>query len=48
MEKKFAKPELLIIEFANEDVILTSNFGLDGDIWPIVGEDEGNPSTLWW
>ena len=37
MEKKFNKPELTVIQFANDDIIVTSGFGKgwgqDGDFW---------------
>ena len=37
MEKKFNKPELTVIQFNNEDIIVTSNYGKgwgqDGDLW---------------
>ena len=38
MEKKFNKPELAIIEFASDDIIVTSGgfgkgWGQDGDFW---------------
>ena len=29
-EKKFLKPELVIVEFFNEDIILTSDGDIDG------------------
>ena len=38
MEKKFNKPELAIVEFAKEDIIVTSGgfgngYGQNGDFW---------------
>ena len=38
MEKKFNKPELTVIKFANDDIIVTSGFGKGwneqpGDFW---------------
>lgn len=38
MKKEFEKPELLVILFNNNDIILTSA----GDVGDPLGEDEGN------
>lgn len=42
-KKKFEKPELEVIEFTNEDIIVTSSGGDFGDPDPKPGDING-----WW
>ena len=49
MEKKFNKPELTVIKFASDDIIVTSGglgngFGQAGDFWgdPADPDEENN------
>ena len=48
-KKKFNKPELEVIEFSNEDIILTSANGQVGNPDPQQGDINGNPNpSPWW
>ena len=43
MKKKFEIPQLVVISFADEDVIMTSaGQAQPGDMSPVIGEEEGN------
>lgn len=42
MEKKFNKPELEVVQFASDDIIVTS--GGFGDAWKQPGDFWGDPA----